>query len=78
MDALPDDDILRRDVLGLADADLAVDLGRVERSGDLDDDVVGAELGREVGLDVHRVVDARFANLLDDGLDPEGEVDVRC
>jgi len=74
---LPNDDILGWHILGLAHRDLAVDLGRVQRGWDLDDDIVGAELGREVGLDVYGVVDAGFANLFDDWLHPEGEVDVR-
>ena len=75
-DALPHDDVLARDVLCLADADLALDARRVERRRDLDDDVGRAQLGLEHGLDVHRVLDARLADLLNDGLHPEREVDV--
>ena len=76
-DALPDDQVIRRHVLGLADLDLAVDLGRVERRRNAQNDVVGVELGREVGLELYRVFDLALADLLDDRLDLERQVDVR-
>jgi len=76
LNLLPYDDVLGRDVFGLADANLAVDLCRVERGGDPDHDVVGAQLGREVGFDVDSEVDPGLADLVDDGLDPEREADI--
>lgn len=72
----PDNVVLAGLVLGLALAGARGDAGGVERRGDPDDDVGGEELAAVVGADGYLVFDFGFAEFVDDGVDPEGEVDV--
>lgn len=76
MYSLPDNDVLPRHILGLAHDDLALNLGRVERRWNPEDDSVRIEFGVEVGLEVDGVLDFGLADLIDDGVKTEGEVDV--
>jgi hypothetical protein len=74
--ALPDNHVLRRHVFCFSDSNLAVYARSVQRRRDLDDDIACRKFRLEHGFDVDGVLDARLADLFDDGLDTEGEVDV--
>lgn len=78
MDALPNDEILRRHILCFPNADFAIHFRSIERGRNLDNDVARAQFRREVGFDVNSVVDSGFSNFFDDGLNSEGEIDIRC
>ena len=73
---LPDDVVLLGLVLRFSLGGALGDFGGVEGRGDADDDVGGEELGAVVGFDGDAVFDFGLAELGDDGVDFEGEVDV--
>jgi hypothetical protein len=50
VDSLPDHDVLRWDVFGLTHGHLAVNVRRIQRGRDTQDDVRGRKLGTERGL----------------------------
>lgn len=78
MGSLPDDYILPWDVFRLSDSDLGVDARGVQRSGDLQDDVVGIEFGVKRRFEMYRILDSGFRGLRDVRLQSEREVDVGC
>lgn len=72
----PDDVVLLGLVLCLALGGALGDFGGIERGGDADDDVGGEELAAVVGLDGDAVLDFGLADLVDDGVHLERQVDV--
>ena len=73
---LPDNVVLGRLVLGLSLGAPLRDPSSVERCRDADNDVCGEQLGAKVGAHGDAVLDLCLADLVDDGVDLEGEVDV--
>ena len=73
---LPNDIILARLVFRFPLRCAGGDTCGVERRRDPDDDICGEELRAVVCADGDLVFDFCFADFVDDGVDPEGEVDV--
>jgi len=73
---LPHNVVLRRLVLGFALGAALCDPGGVERCRDADNNVGGEELGTKVGADTDAILDLGLADLVDDRVYLEGQVDV--
>lgn len=64
-DLLPDDDVLRRNILGLSDLHFTVDRCRIQRRRDSQYDIVCIEFWIKVGFQVYRILYARLGGLDD-------------